>query len=72
VELLAYALAQAPGKEILMIETKISVSFYGHIRQYHNIQEENKAYLAGRKVFPSTPANAKEYLQEQKLAGVSS
>jgi hypothetical protein len=36
VELLAYALAQAPGKEILMIETKISASFYGHIRQYHS------------------------------------
>jgi hypothetical protein len=28
-------------------------------------------YLTGNKVLPSSKANAKEYLKEEKLAGVS-
>lgn len=37
-----------------------------------NEVEMLRAYLSGRKVVPSTSANAEEYLQEKKLAGVSS
>ena len=30
-----------------MLETKLSVPFYGHVRQYHNIQAEIDAKMGG-------------------------
>jgi hypothetical protein len=64
------------GFEIMMALCRSAVDG-GQVRlpltTAENEIEMLKAYLAGRKVMPSTGANAKEYLPAQeKLAGVSS
>ena len=33
------------GKEKNMLETKLNVPFYGHVRQYHNIKAEIDAKI---------------------------
>jgi hypothetical protein len=35
----------APGQGDLLLETKLTVPFYGHVRPYHNIQAEIDAKM---------------------------
>jgi len=52
-----------------MLETKINVSFYGHVRQYHNIKEEIDSNI--REVLESGQYVMGPMLKrfEQELAG---